>query len=125
MNLPYIVAVVLTDGDAFVDQFSASASPIGAAGVLPGSRGCRPGDRRGWRWHAHATHPVTLRDGRVLEDERRHAGLRAAALGAADVRVKFDKLAIKAVSAERASTIADLVATIEARELDELAAALD
>src|SRR5690606_16832426 len=76
MNLPYIVSVVLTDGDAFVDQFTPER--IVDPALVGMSRQVEVVadpeiDARG-DGARHATRvEVHLRDGRVLRRERAHA----------------------------------------------------
>jgi aconitate decarboxylase len=129
MNLPYIVSVVLTDGDAFVDQFTPEriSDPALVAfsrrvEVIPDPEIDAGGDPM-----RHATRvEVTLTDGRILRDSRTHAkGSAAHPLDASDVEAKFFKLAAKALPRDRAERVRDLVLTMETvDDLDTLQAAL-
>jgi 2-methylcitrate dehydratase PrpD len=118
MNLPYIAAVVLADGEAFVDQFTeqriadpalvalsrkveVSADPeIDARG--PGSR--------------HETHiEVVLEDGRILSDTRTSAlGSAARPMSEEAVRTKFRRLAEKALAPEQVAEVERLVDGLDA-----------
>lgn len=131
MNLSYIVSVVLADGDAFVDQFTAEriADPELVAfsrriTVTPDAAIDAGGDAM-----RHATQiDVTLRDGRVLTDARTHAhGSAASPLTREDLIGKFTKLARKAVPAERVERIVAFVdgidETADLAELEEVLAA--
>lgn len=102
MNLPYIVSVVLADGDAFVDQFSEER--IYDPELVRESRKVRVVadegiDARGDAFR-HATRlRVTLADGRVLHAERDHAhGSAHDPLSAKDIADKYAKLATKALT---------------------------
>lgn len=117
MNLPYIVSVVLADGDAFVDQFTAEriADPELVAfsrrvTVTPDPQIDAGGDAL-----RHATRiEVALTDGRVLSDHRTHArGSAASPMTDDEVRTKFRKLARKALGADEVSALEQTVARIE------------
>lgn len=101
MNLPYIVAVVLSDGDAFVDQFTAERVKDPALVAL--SRRVHVTadpeiDARGDTWR-HATRiDVTRTDGRHHREFRESArGSAAHPLTAGEVAAKYRKLAGKAL----------------------------
>ncbi|RNE59269.1 MmgE/PrpD family protein [Cryobacterium tepidiphilum] len=117
MNLPYIVAVVLADGDAFIDQFSPER--ITDPELIEFSRRVKvtadPEIDAAGDTARHLTRiAVFLHDGRVLRDERRHAsGSAASPLPADAVERKFFKLARTAVPDDAAKRIRDLVATID------------
>ena len=117
MNLPYIVAVVLTDGDAFIDQFSTER--IIDPELIEFSRRVSviadPAIDAGGDAMRHATRiQVILRNGESIQDERTHArGSAASPLGAEDVARKFFKLATKAVTREQAEKVRDLVGSVE------------
>jgi aconitate decarboxylase len=117
MNLPYIVAVVLTDGDAFIDQFSDEriVDPrliefSRRVSVVPDAQIDAGGDRL-----RHKTRiEVLLRDGSSLKDERTHAkGSASSPLPGEDIERKFFKLATKAVSREQADTVRNIVGSVE------------
>jgi 2-methylcitrate dehydratase PrpD len=119
MNLSYIVAVVLTDGDAFIDQFSAEriADPELAAfarrvHVIVDSAIDAGGDAM-----RHQTRiDVVLKDGTVLQDERTHArGSAADPLGLEDVETKFFRLATTAISRNQAELVRQLVGSLESQ----------
>lgn len=129
MNLPYIVAVVLADGDAFIDQFTEEriVDPELIAFSRKVSVVVDPEIDAGGDAMRHRTKiEVVLRDGTSLQDERMHAkGSAASPLTLDDVEAKFFKLAAKATSRENAERIKELVARLESlSDLDVLAEAL-
>lgn len=117
MNLPYIVAVVLTDGDAFLDQFSAER--IVDPRLIEFSRRVSviadPAIDAGGDAMRHAVRvEVVLRDGDRLLDERTHAkGSAASPLTPDEVERKFFKLARKATGQENAVAIRDRIEAID------------
>jgi 2-methylcitrate dehydratase PrpD len=119
MNLSYIVAVVLTDGDAFIDQFSAEriVDPELTAFARRVQVVADPAIDAGGDAMRHQSRiTVVLKDGTVLQDERTHArGSAADPLGADDVEAKFFRLATTAISRDRAELVSELVATLESR----------
>ncbi len=123
MNLPYIVSVVITDGDAFVDQFTTDR--INDPALVEMSKRVHVSadpeiDARGDRFR-HATHvEVRLRDGRVLRQSCDHAkGSASSPLSEQDLVSKFFKLATKAVDQDQARALRDLVNRLD--ELDDIA----
>lgn len=129
MNLPYIVAVVLTDGDAFVDQFSPER--IADPSLLELSRrvtvSADPEIDAGGDARRHATRVrVFLTDGRVLSDSREHAtGSASRPLTRLEVEAKFFKLASRATDPAHAAELKELVMAIDdLDDLDDLDAAL-
>ena len=119
MNLSYIVAVVLTDGDAFIDQFSAErivdpelAALARRVEVIPDPAIDAGGDAM-----RHQTKiSVVLKDGTALQDERTHArGSAALPLGETDVEDKFFRLATTAISRDGAEFVKQLVASLESQ----------
>ncbi|MBO0848080.1 MAG: MmgE/PrpD family protein [Pseudonocardia sp.] len=115
MNLPYIAAVVLTDGEAFVDQFTDArirdpqlVELAGRVRVLADPEVDARGDAA-----RHATRlAVTLRDGTVLTATRDHAhGSAKDPMTEAEVRQKYRRLAGDVRSAGR---VAELEATVDA-----------
>lgn len=118
MNLPYIVAVVLTDGDAFIDQFSAEriVDPELIAFSRRVSVIADPEIDAGGDAMRHRTRvEVVLKDGTSLQDERMHAkGSAALPLTIDDVERKFFKLATKAVPHAQAERIRGLVGQVDA-----------
>jgi 2-methylcitrate dehydratase PrpD len=122
MNLPYIVAVVLTDGDAFVDQFTAERI-VDPALVELSRRVSVHADAEidaGGDAMRHATRvAVHLRDGRVFRDGRTYArGSSALPLSSDEVRGKFDVLAGKALPPEDVARVLALIDDVE--QLDDL-----
>lgn len=101
MNLPYIVAVVLTDGEAFVDQFTderiSDPELVEFAGRVrvtadPEIDALGDGGRHKTRLR------VILRDGRTFDAERDHAhGSAADPMSVSEVRSKFRRLAATAL----------------------------
>jgi aconitate decarboxylase len=118
MNLPYIVAVVLADGDAFLDQFSPER--IVDPELIEFSRRVSviadPAiDAAGDAMRHAARVEVSLRDGALLRDERTHAkGSAASPLGREDVEAKFFKLARKATTKDQAVYIRDIIGAMDA-----------
>lgn len=123
MNLSYIVAVVLADGDAFVDQFTPER--IIDPRLVAFSRNVHvtadPAIDAGGDATRHATFiDVRLKGGPTLSDYRAHAkGSASSPLGISDVEAKYFKLAAKAVDREHAEHLRALVAEVE--ELDDIA----
>jgi aconitate decarboxylase len=102
MNLPYIAAVTLTDGEAFVDQFTeeriqdpalvelASRVQVTADPAI---------DAKGEGHRHHLIMAVQLHDGRVLNETRTHAkGSSAQPLTQEEIYTKFRRLAAKAIA---------------------------
>lgn len=120
MNLPYILAVLMTDGEAFVDQFDEDR--IADPRLVELSRRVRvladPAiDARGDSAR-HATRiEIRLRDGRALAGERDHGrGSSACPLTEADVRTKYETLAAKVLPLGQVRTVEALVERIETLE---------
>ena len=117
MNLPYIVSVVLADGDAFVNQFTEER--IHDPDLVRESRKVRVTadeaiDARGDALR-HATRlRVTLTDGRVLHAERDHAhGSAHDPLSAKDVADKYTKLATKVLTPDGSDRLATTIDTLD------------
>jgi aconitate decarboxylase len=120
MNLPYIVAVTLTDGAAFVEQFSeervhdprlvALAQRVDVV-VDPDI------DARGDKARHSVRIVVTRTDGTVLEASREYAkGSAFDPLTPAEVDAKFDRLAGRVLGPDRADRIRTLIAGLDDRE---------
>jgi aconitate decarboxylase len=105
MNLAYIVAVTLADGDAFVRQFTPER--IAAPELVSFSRRVQveadPAiDAEGDAGRHHTRISVTLDTGEVVEDERWFArGSARRPMTAAEVRDKFAKLTAGSVPPDR------------------------
>lgn len=113
MNLHYIAAVVVTDGEAFVDQFAQDrlADPALLALADRVQVIADPEiDARGPS-HRHETRlAVHLRDGRTLRAEKLAArGSSSFPLSSDEVREKYRRLASKAISADAVAGIERLV----------------
>jgi len=97
MNLPYIVAVALTDGEVFTEQFQPDRIADPALVELSRRVSVRadPGIDAQGPSHRHATRiAVRLTDGRVLEREKLYArGSARAPLTDDEVRAKYRRLA--------------------------------
>jgi 2-methylcitrate dehydratase PrpD len=97
MNLPYIVAVVLTDGEAFIDQFTEERIREPDLVEFAGRVQVRADpdiDAQGDGGRHQTRLRVLLRDGRTLEAERDHAhGSAADPMPVTEVREKFRRLA--------------------------------
>jgi 2-methylcitrate dehydratase PrpD len=119
MNLPYCVAVTLVDGEAFVEQFTderiRSPEVVALAGRVavgndPEFDALGPAGRHTVRVR------IICRDGRVLDEVRRHAkGSSADPLGREEVIEKFHRLASIAVGAARADAVFDAVMEMDRR----------
>lgn len=129
MNLPYIVSVVLADGDAFVDQFSRER--IADPRLVEFSRNVSvepdPAIDAGGDAMRHATRiEVDLADGRTLRDERTHAkGSAAFPMSVDDVRDKYRKLARTVLSERHTDRLERLVLSIETATVDDLLALIE
>ncbi|MBM9460338.1 MmgE/PrpD family protein [Nocardioides sp. zg-536] len=125
MNLGYIAAAVLTDGDAFVRQFSPErivdpelvsfAHRVHVA-IAPDI------DAEGDGGRHHTRIAVHLRDGRVLTDDRAFArGSSRRPMTEDELRAKFDKLTQDLVGAERSAALMSTIDDLdEAPSLDSL-----
>lgn len=129
MNLPYIVAVVLADGEAFVRQFTADR--IHDPALVEFSRRVEVVsdstiDLEGDAGRHHTLIEVELVDGTVLTDERHFAkGSVREPMSVEDVRDKFDKLVQGILSKQHADRLAEVVATMQDQpDLHELIALL-
>ena len=117
MNLSYIVAVVLTDGDAFVDQFTPERIIDPALVELASRVHVSPDpdiDARG-DTARHCTHlELHLHDGRVLSQDREYArGSARSPLEVDDVVEKFRRLSAKAIDDDQAEDLRRLVDRLE------------
>lgn len=117
MNLSYICAVVLTDGEAFVDQFSAER--IIDPRLIELSRRIEvladeSIDRRGDAFR-HATRlEVYLRDGRILREAREFSrGSPGAPVTDEELRAKYRRLAEKALTPQRATRLEEIVERLD------------
>lgn len=122
MNLPYIAAAVLTDGDAFVDQFTQRRVTDQALVEL--SRRVHvhadPGiDALGDKARHMTRLTVTRRDGSTLAGGRDFAhGSSRDPLTVDDVRDKYRRLAAKALAPERADRLAAVIGQLD--QLDDV-----
>lgn len=109
MNLGYICAVVLADGDAFVRQFSPERivdPELVAFSHRVHVQAAADIDAEGDGGRHHTRIAVHLRDGRVLEDDRHFArGSARRPMTEDEVRAKFDKLTQDRVGEERAAAL--------------------
>lgn len=123
MNLPYIVSVVLTDGDAFVDQFTHDR--ITDPALVEMSRRVRvladPDiDARGDEARHASRIEIHLRDGRILRQTKEHAkGSSRSPLPRQDVVQKFFKLATKTMDRNQATDLHQAIDRLD--ELDDIA----
>ncbi len=117
MNLPYIAAVTITDGEAFVDQFTEErirderlvrlASRVEVT-VDPDI------DAKGDAFRHAIRIEVALKDGRVLKDARDSAkGSAAHPMSREEVETKYAKLSGKALPAARARRVKELVYAVD------------
>lgn len=122
MNLPYIAAAVLTDGDAFVDQFTPERVSDPALAEM--SRRVHvhadPGiDALGDKARHMTRLTVTRRDGTTVAGGRDFAhGSSREPLTADEVREKFARLAARALPPDRAEGLATVVGRLE--QVDDL-----
>jgi aconitate decarboxylase len=117
MNLPYIVAVVLTDGEAFTGQFTAQRIEDPALIELservqvhadPAIDALGDGARHTTRLE------VVLTDGRSLHRERSHGrGSARDPLNPADVREKYERLARAVLTVGQADRLSSLIDHLE------------
>lgn len=117
MNLPYITAVTLTDGDAFVDQFTDERviDPLliefaGRVHVHADAEIDARGDSA-----RHTTRlQVTLHDGRSLEESRDYAyGSSRAPMSRPDVEQKYERLAGAVLPDRSVTELRELVGELE------------
>jgi 2-methylcitrate dehydratase PrpD len=125
MNLGYIVAATLADGDAFVQQFSPEriVDPELVAFTQRVLVHVGPDiDAEGDGGRHHTRIAVHLRDGRVLKDERYFArGSARRPMTEQELRAKFDKLTEDLIGAERSAALMSAVDDLdEATSLDAL-----
>lgn len=117
MNLPYITAVVLTDGAAFIDQFSEER--IGDPKLVEISRRVNviadPAiDDRGPGYRHSTRLEIKLRDGRTVGGSRDSArGSASSPMTEAEVRAKFRRMASKALSPSAVERLEDTIEHVE------------
>jgi len=129
LNLPYCVATLLLEGDAFVDRFTEAAVADPARMALAARVAVRedPAITARGRTARHAVRvEVTLRDGtglrQALEAPR---GSEDSFADTEDVIAKFHKLAARRLTPAHAARIVELTMTLETlRDCGELLAAL-
>lgn len=120
MNLPYIAAAVLTDGDAFVDQFTQER--VTDQSLVELSRQVHVHadpdiDALGDKARHMTRLTVTRRDGSTLTGNRDFAhGSSRDPLTVDDVRNKYQRLAVKALPPERADRLAAVIGQLEQLE---------
>jgi len=114
MNLPFIAAVTIADGDAFVRQFTPER--VAAPELVDFSRRVvvaadQAIDAEGDSGRHHTKISVTLSSGEVLEDERWFArGSARQPMTAAEVSEKFGKLTVDSVSPPRSERLLGSIA---------------
>ncbi|MGO8718073.1 MAG: MmgE/PrpD family protein [Acidobacteriaceae bacterium] len=118
MNLSYIAAVTLTDGDAFVDQFTEErihdpklVALAERVKVVADPENDAKGDA-----HRHSIRiEVKLRDGRILTDSRQSAkGSSAHPLTREEIETKFARLAAKVLPDKRVRELRQIVYGVDA-----------
>jgi 2-methylcitrate dehydratase PrpD len=129
MNLSYIAAVTLTDGDAFVDQFTEErirdpklVALAERVKVIADPENDAKGDA-----HRHSIRiEVKLRGGRILADSRQSAkGSSSYPLTQDEIENKFGRLAGKVFSGDRVRELRQIVYGADSlKDIDELAEAL-
>ena len=129
MNLAYIAAVTLTDGDAFVDQFTEQRirDPQLVALADRVEVIADPAiDAKGDAYRHSIRIQVTLTDGRVLGDARQNAkGSFTQPLSREEIEEKFERLAGKVLSGERIHKLQETVYRVDTLEnLGDLATAM-
>ncbi len=129
MNLPYIAAVVLTDGEAFVDQFSEERirDPKLVAFAQKVKVSADPEIDAQGSSHRHATRVhLVLRDGRVIEGERLSAkGSAALPMTSDEVHEKFRGLVSHVFGDEAVHHLESTIGRVETlQSTNELAALL-
>lgn len=113
MNLPYIAAVTIADGEAFVDQFTEERirdeSLVALAGRVEVA--VDPAiDAKGEAFRHAVRIEVTLKDGRVLRDARQSArGSASHPLSRPEVERKYRRLATRALPEAQVRRLQDLV----------------
>ena len=117
LNLPYCVATLLAEGDAFVDQFTeaklADPERLRLAGLVTVRED--PAITARGRTARHAVRvEVTLRDGTRLEQSvEAPRGSEDSFASADDVIAKFHKLAARRIPPQRAARIVETVMSLE------------
>ena len=117
LNLPYCVATLLAEGDAFVDQFTeaklADPERLRLAGLVTVRED--PAITARGRTARHAVRvDVTLRDGTRLEQSvEAPRGSEDSFASADDVIAKFHKLAARRIPPQRAARIVETVMSLE------------
>jgi 2-methylcitrate dehydratase PrpD len=118
MNLPYIAAVTITDGEAFVDQFTEERTRDERLVALARRVDVTadPGiDAKGDAFRHAIRIEVVLKDGRVLKDARESAkGSAASPMSREEIETKYAKLAGKALPHARARRVQALVYGVDA-----------
>jgi 2-methylcitrate dehydratase PrpD len=129
MNLSYIAAVTLTDGEAFVDQFTdqrirdpklvalASRVKVMADPAI---------DARGDANRHNIRMEIKLKDGRTLTDSRQNAkGSSALPLTLREVETKYERLAAKVLPDKRVCQLREIVHGVDnLKDVSQLAKAL-
>jgi aconitate decarboxylase len=113
MNLPYIAAVTITDGEAFVDQFAEARIRDERVVALAGRVEVTVDpdiDARGDAFRHAIAIEVVLKDGRVLKDARDSArGSAANPMSREQVEAKYAELAGRVLPDARVGRVQELV----------------
>jgi 2-methylcitrate dehydratase PrpD len=113
MNLSYIAAVTLTDGDGFVDQFTEKRirDPKLVALAERVKVIADPEINAGGDAHRHSVRiEVKLKDGRILIDSRQSAkGSSAQLLTREEIEAKFERLAAKVLPDKRLRELREII----------------
>ena len=120
MNLPYIAAVTITDGEAFVDQFTEERIRNEKVVALAGRVEVTVDpdiDAKGDAFRHAVRIEVMLKDGRVLKDARHSAkGSSARPMSREEVELKYRRLATKALPEGQVRRVQKLVYRVDRLE---------
>ena len=120
MNLPYIAAVTITDGKAFVDQFTEERIRDERLVALAGRVDVTVDpdiDTRGDAFRHAIRIEVVLKDGRVLKDARDSAkGSAAHPMSRGEIEAKYATLAGRVLPDARAGRVRELVYGVDTLE---------